>query len=95
MRLEEPLEVTTLLMFEKAMIHVDRNQIIRVIANMVSNALKFTSADGFVTITSAVERVPDSDAEPRSAKLTDPHPQYKLRICVTDNGAGISKVNYS
>ena len=71
-------------MFPLSFLFVDSNKISRVVANMLSNALKFTPEGGTVTILcTVVELIP----------CTDPEKKYKLLIAVTDTGAGISKVH--
>ena len=71
-------------MYSKSLILVDGPRFSRVIANMVSNALKFTPEGGRVTITSTVI---DTGLTEVNIKL------YRLRIAVHDTGAGISKVH--
>jgi signal transduction histidine kinase len=76
----------------------DRNKVAQVIRNLTSNALKFTPADGYVTITldaitsSATTRSsPNNRVQPyeiayESSMLTT------LQMKVMDSGAGISEV---
>ena len=70
-------------MYPTALILVDGPRFTRVIANFVSNALKFTPKGGKVKVLATV-----LPAEPSVMSLG----KYRLRIAVTDTGAGISKV---
>eukprot|EP00607_Mallomonas_marina_P002327 CAMPEP_0182424100 /NCGR_PEP_ID=MMETSP1167-20130531/10251_1 /TAXON_ID=2988 /ORGANISM="Mallomonas Sp, Strain CCMP3275" /LENGTH=351 /DNA_ID=CAMNT_0024603645 /DNA_START=177 /DNA_END=1232 /DNA_ORIENTATION=- len=62
------------------MIDVDKNKIAQVLRNLVSNGLKFTSNRGKVDVNVSLETV------------NEPKGQV-LKVEVSDNGAGISKVN--
>ena len=84
--LPAPLDDITMAMYPSAMVVVDEPRFTRVIANLVSNALKFTPQGGTVTVTPMVVEVGPAD-RPEGPK------KYRLRISVKDSGAGISKEN--
>ena len=77
-------------------ITVDKTKFAQVIRNLLSNALKFTPAEGSVTIdVSAL--YPESGAAVVAipGKHVSVHPPAvfsRLQLSVTDTGAGISKV---
>ena len=67
--------------YSKALVLVDGARFTRVIANLVSNALKFTPRGGIVTVSASIVQTGVSE-------------KLSLRISVTDTGAGISKVDF-
>jgi sensor histidine kinase regulating citrate/malate metabolism len=64
-----------------AKIFVDEHKLAQVVRNLVSNGLKFTPANGMVTITMSLFQKQNGE---RSV--------YHLRLDVKDTGAGISEV---
>ena len=68
-------------------INVDKNKIIQVIRNLLSNALKFTPRGGRVTISASHihDSITHKDGSSGGMKQL-------LRIEVKDTGAGISQV---
>ena len=67
-------------------IHCDKFKISQVIRNLISNALKFTPADGEVSI--RLELVEDSENNEQRPDFAG-----TIRITVRDSGAGISVEN--
>lgn len=66
---------------EDLYVSFDREKMQKVLNNLLSNAFKFTSAGGVVTITLDTCKEPDGV-------------QY-FRLCVKDTGAGIPRKNLS
>ena len=85
------------------LINIDKQKICQVVRNLLSNALKFTTAGGEITVVATVVLVSasvirDSDAS-RSGRASGPRLQGLLsppyfRFEVTDTGPGISLVRY-
>ena len=94
-----PDDVTSAI-YPTAQVYVDEPRFARVLANLVSNALKFTPQGGAVTVTSTVipTAAPTNTDDNNNSNSNgggsaeDKGKEYRLRICVTDTGPGISKV---
>ena len=82
---------------------IDKSKFIQVIRNLVSNALKFTPAEGSVTVRieavcgdgagSTREATANSRQREGDLSVTPPTVRYSvLRVTVSDTGAGISEV---
>lgn len=71
----------------------DENMLATVIRNLTSNALKFTPADGQVTIAARlIKMVSDSSAEQVSAEMPDPSPVIALvEVAISDTGLGMNQ----
>ena len=68
---------------EKLLVHADQNMLNTVIRNLVSNALKFTSKGGKVTI--SARQQPNGEGLTECAALTS-----KIEVSVTDTGVGMT-----
>ncbi len=75
-------------LLKSTLIYVDKNRLIQVFRNIISNAMKFTPIGGNVTIT-ASHITAHAIVNAESCKS---HLQNFLRIQVKDTGAGISQV---
>ena len=85
---EPPPQGASLHIYDTDEVTVDKNKVVQVIRNVVSNAIKFTPARGRIQIN--IKFVPDAQKKERSGKA---QVSSELIIEVKDNGAGISEVN--
>jgi signal transduction histidine kinase len=80
-------------------LHADPNKIAQVIRNLISNALKFTPADGHVTISFEAITLRElssskaSNLSQRNELTVDEDVVSALQVKVTDSGAGISEAS--
>ena len=122
MRLEIQCDQSMQDILSSYVVRVDEPKFAQVIRNLVSNALKFTPAEGSVTVciealpannASSTSHTPGPDDDEQGGEglaatrgvdrfLSTPIPRPvvgsvthgRLRVSVTDSGAGISQVNY-
>jgi len=71
-------------------IYADIRRIEQILSNLVSNALKFTQADGKIDINVSIVNEDELNIENLVSPVINPNGKY-IKIAVSDNGIGIKK----